>query len=213
MNSDLDPHGQPLNVQFNRARRTERDICEFLGLAKGLLADGVVSADEADMVRDWVEAHPDVHEVWPINAVVRRVRQVYQDGYIDPTEQKDLAALLTAVVGGNAGMIVGHDAPTDLPLDHPQPVLQWTGYVFVFTGQFAYGTRRDCEREVQHRGGICEKSVTVRTRYLVVGTFGSRDWAHTSFGRKIQKAVQYRDSKRVPIAIVGEDHWATSLPA
>jgi hypothetical protein len=179
MNSDLDPHGQPLNVQFNRARRTERDISEFLGLAKGLLADGVVSPDEAHLVRDWIEAHPDVHDVWPINAVVNRVRQVYQEGCIDPTEQKDLAALLTAVVGGTAGMIVGHDAPTDLPLDKPPPVLQWTGHVFVFTGQFAYGTRRDCEREVQRRGGICERSVTVLTRYLVIGTFGNRDWVHT----------------------------------
>src|SRR4030095_7871246 len=143
MNVDLDPHGQPLNVRFNRARRTERDISEFLGLAKGLLADRVVSPDEARIVRDWIEAHPDVHEVWPINVVVDRVRQIYQDGCINPAEQKDLAALLAALVGGHAGMIVGEDAPTDLPLDSPPPVLQWTGYVFVFTGQFAYGTRLD----------------------------------------------------------------------
>ena len=145
--------------------------------------------------------------------MVDRVRQIYQDGCIDSTEQKDLAALLTAVVGGKAGVIAGRDAPTDLHLDNPPPLIQWTGYVFVFTGQFAYGTRRDCEREVQRRGGICERDVTVRTRYLVIGTFGNRDWVHTSFGRKIEKAHQYRDSKRVPIAIVAEDHWATSLPS
>jgi hypothetical protein len=211
MNVDLDPHGQPLNVRFNRARRTERDISEFLGLAKGLLADRVVSPDEARIVRDWIEVHPDVHEVWPINVVVERVRQIYQDGCIDPAEQEDLAALLAALVGGHAGMIVGEDAPTDLPLDSPPPVLKWTGYVFVFTGQFAYGTRRDCEREVERRGGICEKAITVRTRYLVIGTFGSRDWVHTSFGRKIEKAAKYRDSKGVPIAIVGEDYWAAGL--
>lgn len=38
----------------------------------------------------------------------------------------------------------------------------------------------------------------------------SRDGAHTTFGRKIEKAVSYRE-KGVPIAIVSEDHWAASL--
>jgi len=45
----------------------------------------------------------------------------------------------------------------------------------------------------------------------VLGTFGSRDWVHTSFGRKIETAIRYRD-KGAPIAIVSEDHWAASLP-
>jgi hypothetical protein len=44
------------------------------------------------------------------------------------------------------------------------------------------------------------------------GTFGSRDWVHTSFGRKIQKAVDYRTSGS-RLAIVGEDHWARCIDA
>jgi hypothetical protein len=43
----LDSDGQPLNLGFNHARRTERNLCELLGLAKGLLADGVVTETEA----------------------------------------------------------------------------------------------------------------------------------------------------------------------
>ena len=31
-----DPHGQPLNLRFNRARRAERDLSEMLGLVKGV---------------------------------------------------------------------------------------------------------------------------------------------------------------------------------
>ncbi len=52
--------------------------------------------------------------------------------------------------------------------------------------------------------------MTQRTNYLIIGTFGSRDWVHTSFGRKIEKAVQYRIAG-CRLAIVGEDHWAASL--
>jgi hypothetical protein len=51
----------------------------------------------------------------------------------------------------------------------------------------------------------------METNYVVIGTFGSRDWVHTSFGRKIEKAVDYR-TKGYPLAIITEDHWAAQLP-
>lgn len=57
----------------------------------------------------------------------------------------------------------------------------------MFTGKFAYGTRADCEREVSDRGSLCELTVTRRTSFLVIGTFGSEDWAHSSYGRKISE--------------------------
>jgi hypothetical protein len=60
------------------------------------------------------------------------------------------------------------------------------------------------------RGGLCEANVTKRSTFLVIGTFGSRDWVHTAFGRKIDKAVSYR-SAGTPLRIVAEDHWAGAL--
>jgi hypothetical protein len=82
--------------------------------------------------------------------------------------------------------------------------------VYVFTGRFAYGTRPACEREVIQRGASCEPKITRRTTFIVIGTFGSRDWAHSSYGRKIQHAVRLRQSG-FAIKIVGEDHWAEAL--
>jgi hypothetical protein len=55
--------------------------------------------------------------------------------------------------------------------------------------------------------------VTLRTSFLVIGTFGSEDWAHSSFGRKIEKAMDLRRRGVSSIRIVGEDHWATALSA
>ena len=80
------------------------------------------------------------------------------------------------------------------------------------------GSSRRPRRKLQSarckaEAAFAKENVTVRTRYLVIGRFGNRDWVHTSFGRKIEKAHKYRDSKRGPIAIVAEDHWATGLPA
>ena len=56
-----------------------------------------------------------------------------------------------------------------------------------------------------------ESGITKATDFLVVGTFGSRDWAQTSFGRKIEKAVAYRDAGE-PIGFVTEDHCAAAMP-
>jgi hypothetical protein len=209
---DLDPHGQPYNLRFNRARRAERDLSEMLGLVKGLLADGVVNDAEAAHLATWAAHHPDAAEQWPIPALKARLDQVFADGRIDDVERRDLAELLEAIVGGTAGIIVGDDAATELPLDEPAPEIRWSGSVFVFTGKFAFGPRAECQREAIALGGECEQNITRRTRYLVLGTFGSRDWVHTAFGRKIQQAVEYR-AGGVPLAIVGEDHWARALTA
>jgi hypothetical protein len=207
----LDPHGQPYNLSFNASRRTERDLSELLGLAKGLMADGHLSSDEAALIRTWVLNHPDASARWPVNKLAERLERAYADGRASEEERLDLAELLNALVGGTAGVIVGEDAATELPLDDPRPTFTWQNSLFVFTGKFAFGTRADCERQITNLGGSCSSTITKKTRYLVIGTFGSRDWAQTSYGRKIEKAVAYR-SEGVPLAVVGEDHWAASLP-
>jgi NAD-dependent DNA ligase (contains BRCT domain type II) len=202
----LDPHGQPYNIRFNRARRAERDLSEFLGLAKGLPGDGVISGEEASLVANWVVTHPAAAEQWPINHLVRRLTTIFSDGVVDDNERGELAEILASIVGGTAGVILGEDASTELPFDAPPPELRWEDSIFVFTGKFAFGTRADCQRRVVSRGATCAANITTETDYLVIGTFGSRDWVHTSFGRKIQKAVDYRTSG-VPLAIVAEDYW------
>lgn len=206
----LDPHGQPYNIRFNRARRAERDLSEFLGLAKGLLGDGVISETEATLVANWVTTHPAAAEQWPINHLVRRLTTIFSDGIVDDEERVELADILASIVGGTAGVILGEDASTELPLDVPPPEFRWPGSNFVFTGKFAFGTRADCQRRVAARGSTFAPSVTKDTDYLVIGTFGSRDWVHTSFGRKIQKAVEYRASG-IPLSIVAEEHWVSCV--
>jgi len=206
-----DPHGQPFNIRFNRARRAERDLSEMLGLVKGVLADGVVTQAEAAVLKEWVSRHPDAAEQWPVNTLKERLERIFADGKVDKAEQRDLFDLLESIVGGKAGIITGEDAACELPVDRPPPKLKWTDSVFVFTGKFAFGPRLDCERAVIKLKGVCERGVTKRTDYLIIGTFGSRDWVHTSFGRKIEQAVEYRDAGE-SLAIVGEEHWVRALP-
>lgn len=86
----LDPHGQPFNLRFNRARRTERDLSEMLGLAKGVLADGTISENDAELLRAWTRNHPDACEQWPVTIIKARLDRMFVDGRVDEAERRDL---------------------------------------------------------------------------------------------------------------------------
>jgi len=206
----LDSGAQPAPA-FNAKRRADRAVSELLGLAKGMLADGVVNDREAEYLRDWGRNHPDVLGQWPLSIIFSRLQRHFVDGRVDDIERVELQTMLEALVGGRESVLLGYEGATTLPLDQPPPLVCYgPDEVFVFTGRFAYGPRYICEQEVSSRGSSCEGNVTRRTTFMVVDTFGSRDWAHSSFGRKIERARELRDSG-FALRIVGEDHWATSL--
>jgi BRCA1 C Terminus (BRCT) domain len=92
---------------------------------------------------------------------------------------------------------------------NPPPAIAFLGSCFCFTGTFAFGTRKECEAAVLAKGGVC-KSLTHETGYLVIGAYATDSWAHSSFGRKIEKAVHMRE-KGSRIAIVAEPYWVGQL--
>lgn len=205
-----EPHGQP-DPPYNQSRRVDRDLAEMLGVVKGVLADGVVTTKEAKKLQEWCVAHPDVADAWPGSALVQRLQEVFADGEIDEGERLYLVEVLHDLVGGEAGVLLGSSTPTHLPLNDPPPLIEVPDRVFVFTGRFAFGPRNACTEATKALGGWVEPRITTHTDYLVVGTFGSRDWVQSSHGRKIEKAVEYRDEKGHPLAILGEDHWARAV--
>lgn len=205
-----DDHGQPHPV-LNAARRTVRDCAELLGIAKGVLVDGVVTPEEALLVNQWLVTHPDVENDPVLRLLSSRVRHIFSDGRVDDEEREELKGLLDDLVGGRAALTLGYDASTALPLDKPAPLMCYgPDEVYVFTGRFAYGTRKQCASEVLERSSAVEDNVTRRTSFLVIGSFGSRDWKTTSYGTKILRAADLRSSG-FALRIVSEDHWAGTL--
>ena len=61
-----DADGQP-NPPFNAWRRNDRAIHELLGLAKGILADGVVMPAEVIELSRWILANAEPDSGWPID--------------------------------------------------------------------------------------------------------------------------------------------------
>jgi NAD-dependent DNA ligase len=203
----LDEDGQPLNRFFNAERVEARTISELLGVINGILADGTVCAKEVEYLGRWVLTYPESASQWPANVLIEHLNRIFADGKIDDEERESLRGILEDIVGAPSH---GFTAPvTRLPLTKPTPEVIFDQNTFVLTGKFLYGPRKNCERAVEIRGGRCEDNVTLRTRYLVVGTVGSRDWIQSAWGRKIERAVEL--SGFGEIYIVSEETWSKYL--
>ena len=211
MKVEVDPNNQPLNPLFNRERNFDRDISEMIGLIKGLLADGILSVLEVQAAYEWFETHSEICHNWPGDVLSQRVKQAISDGVVSEDERNNLQDLFTRLARNDITTLNGMAASTSLPLNDPPPIVAFPRKTFVLTGTFAFGPRKECERFTITAGGKCDSAVTLRTNYLVIGTFVSRDWAHSIYGRKIERAMEMR-AGGTRLAIISEDQWAGALP-
>ena len=202
-----DEHGQPVNTALNLSRRQARTTDETLGLLRGILADDHVSDPEVLQLARWLYQNAEHTALWPFNVLTDRIYSVLKDGQVDEEERSDLHRLIEDILGTAGGPSTEERAT--IHFTEPPPDVIFDQNVFVLTGRFAYGTRRKCQSEIELRGGRCSETVTLQTTYLVVGTYSSRDWLHSNFGLKIEKAVEY--SRRCDLAILSEEHWASFL--
>jgi NAD-dependent DNA ligase len=208
--SGLDEHGQPVNRNFNRARLTDRNIDELIGICKGIVVDQMVTTEEASFLTQWLKINENVIDEWPANIIAARIEEMLIDTVIDEKERKELFDLLQEFTGEKEAKKVCDNYSTSLPFDRPFPELVFPNNIFCLTGKFCFGARGICESEIMKREGLIQSNPTLKTNYLVIGILGSSDWIHTTHGRKIEKAVEYREKGR-PIKIIPEEHWANAL--
>ena len=195
-----------LFVRFNRKSIDDRQIDTLIGLSRGILADGKVSQAEAEVLLNWLVQNRQSTENPIILNLLDRVSAMLEDGVLHPEESQELFQLLGKITGEPSEL--GELAKsTSLPLDDPAPKVSFEGSVFLFTGTCAYGTRRECQEVIESLGGVNASSVTKTLDYLVLGTYVTDSWVHETFGRKIEKALNYREDG-IPLAIISEEHWA-----
>lgn len=195
-------------TRFNRKSIDDRQIDTLIGLSKGVLADGKVDQIEAEFLQNWLAQSRQVTDNPIILNLLEKVDSMLSDGVLDQEESDELMGLLQKISGEKSEL--GELAKTSsLPVNKPMPDIVFEGNYFLFTGTCAFGTRKQCQEVVESLGGLNAKGVTKSLNFLILGTYVTDSWAHETFGRKIEKAIDYRD-KGVPLAIVTEAHWAKS---
>lgn len=207
MKSIVDPEDARL-AAICRKRIVDRTIDELMGVCGFALQDGHISRDEAEGILSWLKNNEACLNTWPADILYDRLAAMLADGVLDSSEQQELLALILSI--SNKPTVAGTSAPASLPLDDPCPAIVFENSVFCFTGVFDYGSRSVCENAVQFKGAKTSANVTGKTTYLVIGNVGSEYWRHSSFGRKIEKAIALRNDGGA-IAIVSEVYWQNAL--
>lgn len=192
-------------------QRVLKRSCEsLLGICAGLICDGSLNDEEIRYLDIWLRNNDQLSVTWPGEVVVACVQDILSDGLITEEEREYLRKSLSDLLGGalsETGAAGG--TATRLPINNVETI-KLAGSSFCFTGDFLFGTRKVCEKAVTERGGVACSSVKADLHYLVVGTMASRDWAHSSHGRKIEKALEYQKKGR-PVLVVSEEQWVQFL--
>ena len=196
-------------TRFNRKNILDRQVDTLIGLSKGLVADGKVNQAEAEFLLSWLIQSKQADDNPVIVNLLNKVSNMLEDGFLDKEESLELLKILRTITGKNSE--IGELAKTmSLPINRPLPRVAVKDMSFLFTGLCVFGEKKQCQEAIDSRGGINAKSVTKSLDYLVLGTYVTDSWAHENFGRKVEKAMKYRDNG-IPLAIITEEHWADEI--
>jgi hypothetical protein len=194
------------------ARLLKRSCEKLLGMCSGMLADGELSDYEILFLNNWLTEHDDIADTWPGEVLYERIRAALADGVIDDSDRSRLLATVKCLIGSTfqeSGATSG--LSSGVPVNAIDSV-DFAGKVFCFTGQFLFGTREACHRATLRVGGLPSRRINQKLNYLVIGAMSAQPRANTSFGRKIEKAVDYQ-KRGCPLLIVDEATWVGCLPA
>jgi NAD-dependent DNA ligase len=201
---EVDAHGQP-GLAINWHRNLIKSVESLLGICRGLIADNQLNTAEIGFLDTWLRENQEVARAWPGDVIARRIAHILSDGVVTDEEARDLKETLSQITGG----FLDHGAPsgtaTIFPTESVHSIL-FDNTIFCFTGKFIYGSRARCQMATEALGGMCIPDVTQKLHFLVIGALASRDWINTSFGRKIEKAVQLRNAGH-SVRIISEETW------
>lgn len=189
-----------------RHRTDTKAMQNLLGICSGICADQNINDQEIAYLRTWILEHPSVADQWPGCAIKNKIDSILVDGIVTADERESLLSSLRELTGNffNSTGAAVPEGPA-IPIDD-DPTIFFKNMTFCFTGQFMYGTRAACERVILNLGAMPVDRVSKKLDYLVIGSMIEPSWAHTTYGRKIEMAVNYRE-QGAELSIVSERQW------
>lgn len=189
----------------------ESDLHLLNGLCKGLISDRDLSEHEIKYLDWWLTQNGALKNNYPGRELYALVKDILSDGVITPEESATLHKALVDFTGCDLESGVVDGLATRLPVDTDfSPEID--GKVFCLTGVFMAGKKSIVEERVKAAGGHVIGNITKKLDYLVIGTLSSRDWKFSSHGRKIEKAISYRDEEGAKLKIISEENLFDLLP-
>lgn len=193
----------------NRVLDSTREVQQLLGVFKGVTADRVLNQQELTVLAELIEACNSLK----MNPAFKKIRHKFKwavdkKSGLNQAEHDELVQLLSGIAGADVDS--GVTGGLSIGLDFDFPTIQFENRGFCLTAKFSYGTRNDCKQAIKKRGGVTQPRIIRATDYLVIGNLASRDWKYSSYGLKIQDALEKRESGYA-VKIVSETHFVEAL--
>ena len=184
-------------------------VNEFLGLLSGIVSDDVINDKELGYILGWISVHEDVLD----NAIVKEVSKKSFDIPEHPTQQLKKKPTYSLLSKNTGIQFIETGSTTTHPFDHIADKVERMNHEHAricFTGIFNTGSRKEVEAIATNLGAITRKDPSKSIDYVIIGSQVSPDWKHTSFGRKIQKAIELKEDGH-HLIILTEKQWLTFI--
>lgn len=188
----------------------ESDKLLLEGLCKGVMANRLLNDAEVRYLDWWLGQNIQLKANFPGRELYALVQKVLADGQITEDERQALAQAIERYIGNPLEEGAADGMATRLPVDL-NPRVEFEGASICFTGQFLSGTRKQCQERASLLGASPRNNVVKDLDYLVIGTLSSRDWRFSNHGRKIEKALEYRERYQTALQILDEETWVIHL--
>lgn len=191
----------------------EAEVCEstLLGLLSGMASDDHINSSELKVLLEFVRQNEDLFSRFPFDKITLALSDFFSRRI---TEEQLLATIksVTQVDYSSTGSISEDQVPL-CDFDEVDNVVI-EGSVLVFTGKFGgkTGFRKVIEERVVGLGGVLRASVTTKTNYLVVGDETAVGWITSTYGRKIQMAMDLRRSDAPNLRVLTEQNLRAVRP-
>jgi len=187
------------------------ELLNLEGLFRGILSDGILRDSEVVKLQSWLNEHGQLAGNFLYDELDARIKKVLMDGLITAEERNDLICFMLQFVSHlneeARGCFVSNEIESDVSTAiYGQPPVDFENRSFCLSGSFQlFGSKLEIEGIIQSRGGVVVGSMTKKVNYLVVGSNGSSDWRFGAYGRKVEKAMEFK-SKGFTIEVIDE-HW------
>lgn len=163
---------------------------ELKSYAASIISDGEVDIQEITDLSDWISNHPDLAGYYPFDKISELCDSIFEDNIISDDEREQMLFLLKQFVN-----------PMETGCCNCNII--FSEKIFVLSGDFTSGSKKEVEAKIAEKGGICKSGVTKKTDYLIVGGAGSDNWKFGNYGAKVSKALEMQENGH-PIVILKE---------
>lgn len=191
----------------NYQKIIDKNVDECIGICKGILSDDEFKESEKNFLLDWIIKNE-------LDKKDSMVKILFDELNNSNNTLDDLKEILIKFSGG---VLTPSDEiksmSTLLPIEKNLETIEFDNKSFCLTGKFssAYGNRKAIENIIKDKGGEVKETVSQSLDYLVIGELGNTDWIHSTFGRKIQTALENKNKIYCQTKIISEQQLLSFL--